>query len=384
MKVINVQPFDYPGSIQQRSLQVASAVRQNGVETVFLVPENSEERSFSEKALTNKFKIFKTGASRPVYIKDLASLKKDFHWLLSFPRTVYLVYQLYKFESPQVIQINGFICLQEALAAYLFNRKKVVWVLISDLYPRSVLLALMFLTRGLGRRVFVSRKLISYYGGKPDDIIIHEPADLAVFDPSAINLRERNEFVDNLGLLANFPLIVSVGDVSPVKGYDNLIKTLVKVKKTFPMVKLVVIGNISTSQKRYYLQLKNLVNDLDLNQNVLFTGYVEHKELPNFLSLAHLFVLNSEHEGTPVSILEAMAMGKAVVATNVGGISEMTLNGKVGCLVSPHNPDELANLIIHLLQDDTKRKKLGYLASEHVRDNYSFEKCISLYGKLYK
>jgi len=380
IKVLNIQPFDIMGSIQRRSLLVALELRKFGIETVFLTPRETTENLFTSEALKKGFKVYKTNVLRPVYITNKKSLIHMVKWLLNFPKNLIETYKTIKLEQPDIIQINGLICIQEAIVSSFIDRKKFVWVLISNLYPRIVVSILFPLIRLASFRIFVSAKLIRYYFGKRNDKVIYEPVDTNIFNPKNISLNEKSRIRRKLG---NFHLVISVGNISPVKGYDYLIKSIKIIKEDLPNVKLIIVGQVSPFQKEYYSKLKSLVRTLNLNQNIIFTGYIKHEELPIIISLADVFVMASTHEGTPVSILEAMAMEKPIVTTNVGGISELVRGGKTGILVSSRNAEELAKAIVYLLKDDKLRKKMGKNGRLFVKDKFSIQNCVLGYKSLY-
>jgi glycosyltransferase involved in cell wall biosynthesis len=385
IKILNIQPFDYFGSIQRRSLQVALRLRRKGIITIFLIPETTEsERNFSNQVIKHGFRAFRTGALRPVIVNDLSSLKRNINWLLSFPKTLVRLYKILKLEKAKGVLINGLVCVQEAIVVGFFCRKKGLWVLISDLYPRFVVLSLLPLIRLIDKRVFVSKKSINFYLGKASDVIIPESVDRTVFDPTSIRSSEKKELLKTFDLENFFPLVISVANISQVKGFEYLIEGLVIVKQHFPAIKLLIVGNVPFFQWRYYLNLRNLVRNLSLDQNVVFVGHVNHEKLPAFLSIADLFVLPSINEGTPVSILEAMAMEKAVVSTNVGGISEQVVDGETGIIVPSKDPETLAKAIVSLLDDEAKRQSMGQKGRKNVAKVFSIDRCALEYERLYK
>ncbi|MCR8501818.1 MAG: glycosyltransferase family 4 protein [Candidatus Korarchaeota archaeon] len=386
MKILNIQPFDYYGSIQRRSLQVALKLREEGIQTVFCVPQaKTWDRLFSMEAAKQGFKVYRLDAVRPVEtITDVYSLKIMIKWLTSFPKVFAQLYKISKREQIQVIQINGLICIQEVLAMCILSRKKIIWVLISDMYPRFLIYLLLPIIRCVGKRVFVSRRLTRYYLGIKDDTVVYEPIDISVFDPHKVDPLVRQNLIEKFGLNKNTYLIVSVGNITPRKGFHYLIKAFAIVKRNFSNVKLLIIGDIFPHQMKYYYELKKLVKSLNLDDDVIFTGYIDHQELLTALSLADVFVIASLHEGTPVSILEAMAMERPVVATNVGGVSEQVISWHTGILVPPKNPEAIAKAIIYLLQNSNERIKMQKKARMWVKKMFSLEKCALMYKKLYE
>lgn len=109
-----------------------------------------------------------------------------------------------------------------------------------------------------------------------------------------------------------------------------------------------------------------MAQSLGLNGKFIFAGY-QPKPL-SFLSLMDIFVLSSIKEGFPYSILEAMALGKPIVATSVGGIPEIVENQKTGILIEPVNPDSLAEGILTLIRERLLRERLSKNGKERVKD----------------
>lgn len=384
MRVFNVQPFDYLGSIQLRSLRVAEALQKFGVETVFLVPQtkDSTKNLFSRVAISKGFRVYQTGSVRPLFVKDFLSLQRLLEFFASFPRTVAQMYKLFKTEKPDVVHVNGFVCIQEALATYLFHRKKRCWVLISNLYPRLFIFFFGLLIRGFDR-IFVSRTLIHYYFGRGEDMTIYEPVDADFFNPDHVNVIEKKRILKKFELSEASPIIVSTAMVSPQKGLEFLIAAIQKLKKEFSQIKLVIIGDIIPSQKYYYLTLKKMVARLGLEHKVVFTRYIPVEELRALLALADIFALSSIREGTPVSILEAMAMEKVVVASDVGGVSEQIVNNETGLLVPPKNPCALADAIMFLLHNKRKKAKMEKQARKRALLMFSLKRCVQQYWQYY-
>lgn len=131
-------------------------------------------------------------------------------------------------------------------------------------------------------------------------------------------------------------------------------------------------------------ELKELCTNLGISKNVDFLGW--RKDVPDLLKKLDVFVLPSLWEGLPVSILEAMALGKPVVATDIKGNNELVVHGKTGFLVPPHRPDKIAESIISLLDDEkmaTEMGEKGYLRLKEKFDINTTVKQINLeYKKL--
>ena len=150
----------------------------------------------------------------------------------------------------------------------------------------------------------------------------------------------------------------------PQKGVHNLISAFAKVQEGYPQTHLVLVGD---GELREELELQ--VERLALSQSVTFTGL--RTDIPNVLSELTLFVLPSLWEGLPMVLLEAMAIGCPVVATNVGGTPEIVLSGQTGILVEPDNPHALTGAITRLLMDVELRNRQVHRASRRVEEHFS-------------
>ena len=118
-------------------------------------------------------------------------------------------------------------------------------------------------------------------------------------------------------------------------------------------------------------KLKSLANDLGLSQSVHFLG--ERPDVPDLLSALDILVMSSYTESFPNAILEAMAMGKPVVATNVGGIPEVVEEGQTGFLVPPRDPKAIADRVLSLCRDSARRLQMGRAARARVEDNFTVQ-----------
>jgi glycosyltransferase involved in cell wall biosynthesis len=112
-----------------------------------------------------------------------------------------------------------------------------------------------------------------------------------------------------------------------------------------------------------------------------FLGWVE--DLPTLYEALDLVVLTSRNEGTPISLIEAGAAGRAVVATRVGGVADVIQDGRTGLLVAPRDPDASAAAIEGLLGDVGRREEMGTRAREYVRERFSAEALVDHLADLY-
>ena len=172
-------------------------------------------------------------------------------------------------------------------------------------------------------------------------------------------------------------ILMTVGRLHKQKGHCYLIQAVSKVRKEFPNVKLLVTGEGEEENN-----LKKLVKSLDLTNEVIFAGL--SSDIERILPMAELFILPSLWEGLPNALLEAMAAGKPVVATKVGGIPEIVVHGETGVLIPPKDTDALAIAIIDLLQNRLKAKDMGEAARIRAGKRFSIYKMIEKTENLYQ
>jgi glycosyltransferase involved in cell wall biosynthesis len=126
--------------------------------------------------------------------------------------------------------------------------------------------------------------------------------------------------------------------------------------------------------------LEKLARDLGLSDAVHFLG--TRHDVPSLLSLLDVFVLTSHMEANPVSILEALACEKPVVATAVGSVPETVLEGTTGCLAEPDNPRAVADRVMSLLTHPRRAAALGRAGRRHVVAHWSLERMVGGYEEL--
>lgn len=181
----------------------------------------------------------------------------------------------------------------------------------------------------------------------------------------------RNEF----GIDHNEHLIGIVGNFQAWKGQITVIKAVNIVKKTFPNLKCLLIGDVSMvseNDRNYFESVKREVQANYLEDNVIFTGYrTDVADIVNSLDLLIHSSIRPEPFGRV--IIEGMSLRRPIIATNMGGPMEIIQNGISGLLIPPADPYELANAIEYLIKNPEERKKFGENAFQRVLKIFSFE-----------
>ena len=180
----------------------------------------------------------------------------------------------------------------------------------------------------------------------------------------------------NLGILMEQPVVGTVSFLRPEKGLNVLIDALSLLQKEFPTVCCVIVGTGNEHEK-----LLARIRQRKLDEAVILAGF--RKDIPELLSTMDVFVLPSLEEGMPQSLLQAMAMERAVVASSVGGVPEVIRDGQTGFLVTSQDPGALAEKIGILLRDPDQRKVFGQAGRLAIADSYSLDAMLQKTEQLY-
>jgi glycosyltransferase involved in cell wall biosynthesis len=129
-------------------------------------------------------------------------------------------------------------------------------------------------------------------------------------------------------------------------------------------------------------ELEALANQLGITHAVIWTGF--RKDVRRLLAAMDIFIQSSGNEGLSLGLLEAMAAGKPVIATDVGGTSEVVLDGETGILIPPHSSSAIGAALVDLLDNPEKRSALADAGRAFVVREFDVERMMNSYGRLYQ
>ncbi len=174
-------------------------------------------------------------------------------------------------------------------------------------------------------------------------------------------------------------VIMTVGRLDERKGHDMVIRAMAHVVKQFPNAVYMIVGKGREEQR-----LKNLADNLKLQDLVVFTGFVADESLPDYYNLCDVFVLpnreteshdqlKGDYEGFGVVFLEASACGKPVIAGKSGGSCEAVVNGVTGLMVDPRSESEIAHAIECILADKSFAGRLGMAGRNRAEKEFDWQ-----------
>jgi len=202
--------------------------------------------------------------------------------------------------------------------------------------------------------------------------VIRNGVDLRKFDAFAARADIRAE----LGLPPETLLFGSVGRLVPVKNYACLIRAAQAVLQALPHAALLFVGDGPLQA-----ELTSLAQQLGLGAKVHFLNW--RKDVPQILRELDVFVLSSFSEGMSNSILEAMAARTPVVATAVGGNTELVVDGKTGLLVPSDDPGRMAEAISAILREPQRRAVMGEAARQRLETYFTLPQMLRNYQRMY-
>ena len=193
-------------------------------------------------------------------------------------------------------------------------------------------------------------------------------------------LGEEFRFLHNLPFDA--PIVGTVGELKPLKGQRDFVLAAHEIHKNHSETCFVVVGKDNQRNKNFRTELKRLVKIFRLDTQFLFLDWIE--DTAPLLAAFDVFVSASHSESFGLAILEAMASGAAVVATETEGAKELIEDNASGKLVPVNQPLKLAEAISELLQDNELRRNLAENAGRTARENFDLERMIEATEKLYE
>ena len=181
----------------------------------------------------------------------------------------------------------------------------------------------------------------------------------------------------NLGIDSDQLVFGYAGRIEPVKSLDLLLRVFAEIHTTHPKTHLVLIGEGSQRD-----ELEQYAKKLGIDNAITWTGF--RADIPDLLSAIDVYVQPSQNEGLSLSILEAMAAGKPVIATNVGGARELLCHDETGLVIPSNSCTALSKAMLELSMRPELRMRLGEAARKHVCQSFGLQRMVNEYGRIYQ
>jgi glycosyltransferase involved in cell wall biosynthesis len=217
-----------------------------------------------------------------------------------------------------------------------------------------------------------TNRIVVLGDGQRDEIAAFGVAPLRKLVPIRLGLelgqftqaeRSRGQLRRELGIASDVPLVGIVARLVPVKAHEMFFRAAVRVRAALPRAQFLVLGD---GERR--VELEALVAELDLHESVRFLGW--RRDMVNVYADLDVVALTSLNEGSPVALIEALASARPVVATTVGGVSEVVVDGVTGLTVPSADTAAFADAVVRLLSDEVLAARLGSAGRQHVYPRY--------------
>ena len=377
VRVLHVIPDERIGGPQLQTLQVASGFKRD----VFI---NSIAMPAGDKTFTRLL----DEAGIPYYqvsnfkrLPRISNLSGIVKWFFYFIPCIVSLVKLIRRNKVDIVHVDGSMSLQVPLAAKL-SGAKLVWQLNDVLTPKLIRIILFpFLCLLPDKVISIAKAVESYFfvsKAFDKNTIIYGPVDTKKFHPDYNGMKCGSEF----GLSAGDRVVGTVANISPVKGYEYFFPAVSMINRACPGVKFLVVGKKWETQKKYLQKLQTLIDNLEIGEELIFTG--QRLDIPEMMNLMDIFVLPSVSEAAGLVVAEAMACARPVVATRVGGVPELVINGETGILVPPRDPKAIAEAVLYLLNNPEEAREMGLKGRSRAVKLYDSEHHIHELRQLYE
>lgn len=371
IKIANIIEESRYGGPQTRILTVAEKLMQQEIKTVVVCSDQEAER-FCAEALKRNIKMIRLPMTRLS-----RSLKTFLQYFLFLFYDVLKLRKIFIEEGIDIVHCNSARQFKGVIAGKLAG-KKVVWHLNDTWNPLVIKLIFYPLAFMTDHFIAAGNRVKKYYleffllNRKPIKII-QAPVDTGFCDPEKVEVDAR------IGGTSGIK-VVSVGNINPAKGFEFLIESVPYFNKQSDL-SIWIVGPFYVNQKSYYQELEQLVTQ-HANEGLRFYGPANN--VPAVLKAADVYVCSSIHEASPISVWEAMAMGKAIVSTDVGDVSKFIKDGINGFIVPPRDPKALAEKTEILCEDAQLRRDFGRRARETAIRHLDISVCAKKHADVYR
>jgi glycosyltransferase involved in cell wall biosynthesis len=364
--------YPFFGGPHNQALRLAGPLAEAGVETTVLLPDepgNAAERLRAAGVDVVTAPLHRLRARPDPFLQARFAAR--------FRHEVQAIRRLIRSRRVDLVEVNGLVNPHGAVAGRL-EGVPVVWQLLDTRAPNALRRALMPLVRRLADVVMTTGEAVAdvHPGARElgDRLIpFFPPVDTELFRPSA---EERARARRALGISDGVPVVGTVANLTPQKGLEYFIAAAGAIRAELPTCSVALFGRPMASQVRYEAMLRQAAARAGLLEPGVLTIRDPDDRVSFWLRSLDVFLLTSvvRSEGVSTTVLEAMASGVPVVATDVGALREV-VDGGSGVLVEPLDARALAGAALRLLRDDSLRRSVGVRARERVELRYGLDSC---------
>lgn len=292
------------------------------------------------------------------------------------------LFRLIRRPDIDLVHVNTGVESFAALAAWLARKPCICHIhetFQNNIWARVLSIVLVKLARKI---VFVSQTTREVFlrlagDGYAKSLVIYNGVDAATFVPGTGVSRVRDQWGADL----KTAVLLQVGSIAAHKGQLIFLKALSLLQQEIPGVRFLGIFAGQMGDSDYSQKFALTISDKSLNTVVKFLGF--RRDMTDILNAADILVVPSLEDSLPWVVLEAMSLGKPVIASDLGGIREMVGPGQTGLLVPPGNPGQLARALALLINAPETREKMGIQGKARVRKEFTEAQYLHKFEQLY-
>jgi len=373
MNVLSVIHYPVFGGPHNRNIQVAPLLREQGVNTIILLPNDHGNAADRIRAAGVEVVQISLGRIRTKY-----NLWLHAQYFIQLWSNVRAIRKLIRDRNIQVVQINGLLNPHAAIAAKL-EGIPVVWQILDTFPPMLLRRILMPMVTYLADVIMCTgEKVAREHPGattKQDRLLtFFPPVNLEKFKP---NLDKRMQARFELDIQENDVVVGNVSNINPMKGHIWFIRAAALLRKTLPNARFVILGVVGSTGGEYAQQLWSEAERLGLRLGMELIVLDPGNRVADLEQAFDIFWMTPEpqSEGIPTVIEEAMTLGLPVIAADVGSICEVVTDGVTGFVVPVHDPEAIAEATYTLVHDDSMMTEFSQSARQCAIDKFSSSSC---------
>lgn len=365
-------------------LDLSRSCQQHGYDTILALPQQDADANHT---LLDPLQLRSSRFLPLPQARRNRTLLSELRFLSDTLQSAFRLARIIRQEKVHIVHVNEITDIYGALAAKI-SGVKCVWSVRAGLSPWPLLKKILPLpVLQLADYIVVASRSVEYElfsdaarNGHKIQVVYEPGFDLTDYRPDIDGAVVRQQ----LKLSPEQPVVTLIAKLTRIKGHDVLINAVPHVLKAHPESRFLIVGGELEARhhQRYVDELHSLIREQGLQDKVIFTGY--RADIPQVLAASDLVVHCATYpDPFPGVVLQGMAMGKAVIASDAGGTGEQIENGVSGILVESGNSLALADAINRLLQDEHLREQLGLAALQRVHNAFNFSSYHQAYADIY-
>lgn len=214
-----------------------------------------------------------------------------------------------------------------------------------------------------------SGQLVKIFNGIDPDCVIVE--------------KKRSEILATYNIPESSSVIGIVGNIRGWKGQEVVVRAVARIKEKYPDIRCLIVGDYSENERDYYDSLKTIIDELEITENIIFTGY--QSNVASFMNAMEI-VIHASILPEPFGrvLIEAMALSKPLIGSSEGAVPEIVVKGETGEMFKSGDDNELACSVISLLNDPEKRKKMGENGRIRLNNEFHIKRNVELTQEMYQ